>query len=363
LGRTIVELFPQLVPDPWRSENPFSPEVQECQKTLFDPRRSRADKVKALSLWLHDHQPCLFARKAASDNSLSFCLLTEHDIAKGDDHLRDTIQLHRKVWKDEALSGQKHGFIILLVSEKLAYAEPNSVLKEIALRLCELYLSEAAMDDILLDQLRLRVTDPQTGSRSLLKWDVGVNWFGAQGDGRWWHDHRIPGGVGLSMNSVGHMARTMVEQAILKNRELAERAKALQAEKLVRWALPTAMRTILTASRGERPGTCLAPRGNAPLPSGVSEEDRANILGKALKDFNEDHYGGYYHTDYTLPSEYFDAQSSRPENWQPLAFTYLHRQTDADYISAGLGDQEDYLGMALEQAVLESLGLSDTLDS
>ena len=32
-----------------------------------------------------------------------------------------------------------------------------------------------------------------------------IDFFAAAGDGRWWHDHRFPGGIGFTANSTGHM--------------------------------------------------------------------------------------------------------------------------------------------------------------
>jgi hypothetical protein len=34
-----------------------------------------------------------------------------------------------------------------------------------------------------------------------------VDFFACAGDGRWWHDHRFPGGIAYTANSTGHMMR------------------------------------------------------------------------------------------------------------------------------------------------------------
>ena len=54
------------------------------------------------------------------------------------------------------------------------------------------------------------------------EWLAGVNYFCAQGDRRWWHDHRIPGGMALSVNSVGHLAKAgKISEALASlNKEL-----------------------------------------------------------------------------------------------------------------------------------------------
>lgn len=142
---------------------------------------------------------------------LSYCVLAESDVAHGDEHVRAVIQADRQVWKRDALTGGKHGFVIVVTLPRLASAEPGVTLQRFALRLCELYLSRTGLNEIFHDELILRTT--LGPAPALRKWKVGVNYFSSQGDGRWWHDHRIPGGMALSMNSVGHMARNLAETA------------------------------------------------------------------------------------------------------------------------------------------------------
>lgn len=365
---SIRELVDALRPDPWRQANPFAAEVDDCHQILFDPSSSRVRQADALSTWLNTkpHQPCLFARHAANKGWLSFCIINENDIARGDEHIRAVIRDHRVAWKDGALDGGQHGFLILMISERIARAEPGPDLLALAQRLCQLYLSDDSQDEMLYDRLFLRIKPRDGQPAEIRKWTVGVNWFGAQADGRWWQDHRIPGGVGFSMNSVGHMARRLLEGAIDEDPDLARKAAATPAEKLVKWAVPLAMSTILTASKGSMPGTRLVPREEGILPDGLTEQRRAEVLGRMLSEYSENHYRGWYHTDVSIPSEYFDPAPERPEvEEKRLLFTYLHRRDDEDYESMGLGetatvlDRQDYEGMGLSESVLEAHGLSD----
>jgi hypothetical protein len=336
---TLDELLGTLPEDAWRRANPFSEQMADCHARLFDVTTSRQEKADALIQWLGSKaQPCLFGRMAAKKNWLSVCILTEGDFIKGDDHVRQIVQESRRTWKQEALSGKRHGFVILAVSRKLAFGEPGGVLKRIALRLCDLYLSQTGLNDIFHDSLDLRIE--QGASEKIRRWKVGVNFFAAQADGRWWHDHRIPGGMAFSMNSVGHMARKLVEEAIRVNPRLAERVARLPVEQLESWALPLAMRTIATASRGKIPGTWLIPREAASAGGSQTESERQKALND-LTPYNEDRYQGKYHTDQTIPAEYFDPSPDRPLGLvdHDLYFTYLHRASDPDYASMGLGQE------------------------
>jgi hypothetical protein len=339
----LLEALPE---DTWRQGRPFSEDLATPQTVLFDETGSRQEKAEALLAWLGSPaQPCLFGRMAARKGWLSVCVLTEADLARGDEYVREVIQEHRRTWKHEALSGKKHGFIIHVASRRLANAEPCPALQQFALRLCELYLSRSGVNEILHDRLALRIEREER--REYRAWQVGVNLFAAQGDGRWWHDHRIPGGLAFSMNSVGHMARKLAEAAARARPDLAERIARLAVEQLEAWALPLAMRTIDTASRGRIPGTWLVERSSETLGSPEQEARRQEVL-KILVEYDEDRYRGQYHTDETIPAGYFAPSADRPAGLvdRDLYFTYLHRTSDPDYESMGLG-----------QEILEALAL------
>src|SRR5206468_4659462 len=116
------------------------------------------------------------------------------------------IQEARLKWLQDARHGDKSGFVILIISEQIARALPDRTVAQIAQTISSLYLlRDIRFDYAHLDAIELELPG-RDGSR--WRWDVGVNYFCAQGDVRWWQDHRIPGGMALSMNSVGHMMRS-----------------------------------------------------------------------------------------------------------------------------------------------------------
>lgn len=109
-----------LKPDLWREKNPFSKDVEGCHQVILDVSTSRTEKAEALSRWLERYQPCLFGRMAAKQGRLSFCILTEPDFTKGDQHVREVIQDSRQIWQREGLTRKKHGFIILAASNEVS---------------------------------------------------------------------------------------------------------------------------------------------------------------------------------------------------------------------------------------------------
>jgi len=218
----IGDLIEDLPQDTGRERNAFSPDMRACHDVLFRAGSSRAEMEAALNNWLTSQQPCLFGRMDAKQHRLAYCLLTENDLERGDDHVRMRIQEDRDDWKRRGARGETHGFIILAISPRIARATVGSELQSLAMHLCSLYLGQGEPDRILLDDLILEV---QAGPvREYRAWRVGVNYFSSQGDGQWWRDHRIPGGMAFSMNSVGHMARTKAEAMLARNTGLAEGA-------------------------------------------------------------------------------------------------------------------------------------------
>lgn len=332
---SVSDLLGRLERDQWRDEHPFSPDVSACHEKLFRPGATRQEMAAAINDWLCENQPCAFGRMEAKQNRIGYCILTENDLEGSDQEIRQVVQQYRQVWKRTALVGATHGFLIAVVSRRIAMARPTTNLLALAHKICELYLGTSHPDKIHLDEVML--SDKELGEADGRKWKVGVNYFSAQGDGRWWEDHRIPGGLAFSMNSVGHMARTRVERIARKTDvDLSK----VPREQLVYWALPNAMKTIGPPRDGSKRGTWLAERGQCPEDrEPPSFEVRQRYFGE-LANFSENRYRGLYHTDQSIPSSYFDDGLWRREDLavrDDLYFTYLHSLADADYESMGVG--------------------------
>jgi len=341
----VAELFAKLVTDTWRTEVGFSQEVQAVHHSLFKTDVADSEGVHIINDWIQKWQPCLFGKIGAKLGLISYCVLNESDLSLPDDALLQKIQTSRTAWTKDAFEGKKSAFVILVVSPTIAGALPNEDMKELACRICSLYLLEDVEPDrIHLDEIFLEMPG---SSRTTWKWNTGVNYFCSQGDGRWWQDHRIPGGMAFSVNSVGHM----IKSGIL--------AKAMaQMEKLLgapgnQWvpskvdspedALQYAMLTIDSSSD--------AVSGRAtellPLPSNPAELPVPKCpvqLPKIIQEKNFCEYQGYYHTDYTLPSEYFLSNVERLENIPP-------RRLDFTYLIAKYADKPDLLRLVSGQQI------------
>jgi len=320
---TMRETLEQLEPDTWRETNPFEVSMRDANERLFACTRT-ADAEGVLNEWLASHQPCLFGRSAARQGLLSHCFLFESDLMNSDTHIREVIQGARTEWTRRGFNGEKNGFVISAISPRLAHARPGPALKAVAQRLCTLYLLEdVECDRVYLDDLFLQAPGE---NGHVWRWRAGVNYFAANGDGRWWHDHRMPGGIAFSVNSVGHMARSGAITKLLKNGAGAlgldpAQLPASPIDSLDK-ALLVAMQTIAGASETvSGRATTLRPLApEAPTARRCPAEFPAKLHG-----FDKCEYDGYYHTDYTIPTEYFDDVAERPSHirQRSLDFTYL----------------------------------------
>jgi hypothetical protein len=313
-----------------------------AHEKILNPDASEHDIIAVLAGWLQRYQPCLFGRIAAKLGFLNYCILTEADLRQTDEAIKNKIQLARLGWTRDAYEGKTSGFIILAVSAKLVFGLPSDDMKDFAKRLGVLYLeTEIETDQIYTDEIFL---EKPGRVRTTWRWPVGVNYFSAQGDKRWWQDHRIPGGMAFSMNSVGHMVKSGMLASSMKDLETVMGApeegwvegKIDSLEK----ALEMALRTIFMASdtvSGKATELLSLPADFRSLPV----QKCPVALPPFLKDKNFCEYKGWYHTDYTLPSVYFCPNVERPRELIPhiLDFTYLFHENieNPDYYTMGKG--------------------------
>jgi hypothetical protein len=297
-----------------RSRRPFSPDVEAVHSVLFNPRYDRQVKIKAYRAWLEKNQPCVFGKTAATNKNIYVCLLEEHEVLRmerGDADVEETLQDSRQVFKRLALEGQVSSFVILLTSKHLTTREPDGALKEICRRLMELYMQVPVPDDTFhteREYVYLRRPDNQ-----VLKFSTLPNIFCAQGDGRWWHDHRTPGGIMITSNALGHFM-----YARSKRTELDEATCAA--------ALEQAMRTIANAEVDPSKGRSRFP--HCPATFLVARQPADSTPLRPTSSFAEsspDHYGGYFHTDHLIPSVFFrkDRDPRMLQRYDDLGLRYI----------------------------------------
>jgi hypothetical protein len=300
--------------DRFRKTHPFSEDIESAHAILFNPRYDKWKKLKAYRKWIASGQPCLFGKAAAKTKSVFVCILEEYEILRmrrGDADLRETIQDHRQVWKRYALEGSFSSFMVLLLSKSVVNKEPGDRLKEICRRLLELYMEvERVDDDTIVPQREYLFL--RTGPAKFLKFATLPNVFCAQGDRRWWHDHRTPGGIMITSNALGHFELSRSHTIEITDKEKAH-------------GLENAMRTIKNAYGNEKKVKGLTHCPATRLVNRLPGEDTPIREGSDLREYSPSHYQGFFHTDHLVPSVFFSKERDQKElrSYDDLSFQYI----------------------------------------
>ncbi len=370
MPQSLREIYARLRRDPDRNAlGGFSQDLTDPHVVLHDRFIRDPERQAVIGDWLQgNHQPCLFGRLAAKRNGIDYCFLTVDDLLTSDDQIRQKIANARRVWKNRALRGEpRHGFLLAVSDEKVALAAPDETLRHFAHHLQTLagWIGRPDMNnnDIVDEWLYLK--NPKTGE--IVKFTFSVDFFATAGDKRWWHDHRIPGGMAFTANSLGHMVRHQEWYEERRDR--------------IEWALRTAMLTIASAAKDvpHGPATYLRDEKHGPLkPYSWTEATKPSDKEK-LKDKDCGSYGGYLHTDHAIRGEFFDPHEAPAHKEAPylMDFTYIFDPRSADHLPFMVGEpvteahveaelgrpadmrviDEGAVGMDLEEAPPSPLGI------
>ncbi len=332
---SIRELVSRLSGDRWRLSHPFSQDVLEANALLHNSAATDEEMAECMNLWCLRRQPCQFGRVAAKQRRIHFCCIVESALREwADDDIAEKIGEEKRLWKQRAAfdpGRAAHSFVLVVASPTVAYAAADKHLRAFSDRVLELAGWGATRrgarprNAISGDYLYLR----EPNGEGLLGYRFNLDYFACAGDGRWWHDHRAPGGIAFTANSTGHM--------------LAFRKTYLGRGDSQEWAARQAMLTIASAhgkedvSDGEEVGggraTWLRPLdadGEA-LARGVRcpfEKTPRSLEGK---DWTR--YEGWLHTDHAVREEFF-VERERPataERPYLMDFTYLYDEGEEDF--------------------------------
>jgi len=345
---SLFELHHRLRKDDLRDSKPLSEDLLKTGDLMLAPYAEDYEVVEALNHWCANRQPCQFGRVAARARQIFFCFLRESDIGEGDDAVREKIEAAKKQWKQRALRDTDrppHSFVLVCGTRRLERARPDENLRRFSSRLLELSgwtperRARRGQNAVTSDSLYLK--NPGTGDIHGFRFNI--DFFAAAGEGRWWHDHRFPGGIAFTANAAGHM-KCFMDWYGEPGRDHGH------------WALLQAMMTIAKAhpTRGEQAGGDKSERV-------AREEGRVTWLldlkhGKPVvdrlpcplptipkqfagKDWTK--YEGLLHTDHAVREEFFDGREvPLTEHDKPLMdFTYLYDDTQPDFVSFMAGER------------------------
>lgn len=339
-AESLLELHDRLREDMVRRSTPFSADMIEFSDLMHRPYAHDYEVAEALNHWCKTRQPCQFGRVAASLKRLYFCVLRERDLADGDEAILEKIAAERRQWKQRAvrdLENPPHSFILVFGSRRLEFAAPDDNLRRFASRLLELTgwkqerRARRGENSVTSDYLYLH--NPQTGAYHGYRFNV--DFFAAAGDGRWWHDHRFPGGIAFTANAAGHM-KCFMDWYEKPGRDHGG------------WAVTQAMMTIARAHRtkpagaGNRSEKAAREEGRVTWLLDLDAEGRSIVarlpcpLEKipaqlAGKDWTK--YEGLLHTDHAVREEFFDGRTEPLTAHKPplMDFTYLYDAAQPDF--------------------------------
>jgi hypothetical protein len=341
-AESLLTLCDRLREDPFRSDRPFTQDIEEAHRVIHHPFAYADEVAEALAEWCKKRQPCQFGKIAATRGQIHFCILRDRDLADGDQAVAETIAAEKRLWKQRAVSDRDrppHGFLLVLASPRVALAAPDDALRRLADRLLELSgwapkRRGRKADQISSDFLYLRHPTEATH----YGFQFNIDFFAAAGDGRWWHDHRIPGGIAFTANSTGHM-RSFLEWYRAPGVDHGD------------WALKQAMITIANAHPTALDGGGASARmtGGNPQEEGrvtwlldLDTEGRPVLadvpcplktVPPSLQGKDWTRYAGLLHTDHAVRPEFFADREEAITRAKPylLDLAYLHDRTQTEF--------------------------------
>jgi hypothetical protein len=326
--------------------------MQQATRLMLKPFVYDYEVAEVLRLWCMKRQPCQFGRVAANRGQIYFCVLRERDLANGDNAIKEKIATARRHWKQRAISDTQtppHSFTLVFATDRLMLAAPDENLRRFADRLLELAgwapqrRAKRGENPISSDFLYLQnpADDAYHG------FQFNIDFFAAAGDRRWWHDHRLPGGIGFTANSTGHM-KAFLDWYTEKGGDHGE------------WALKQAMITIAQA-HPTKGGAAKSPVDSDPRAEGrltwlrnLDAKGRPllahlacplNNPPKQLQGKDWTKYEGLIHTDHAVREEFFADREEPITGSAPHIqdLTYLFDRTQEDFVNftAGKSFTED----------------------
>ncbi|WP_142786391.1 hypothetical protein [Changchengzhania lutea] len=248
---------------------------------LISESEENEDIVTHLNRWMKKGQPCLFARYAAQKKLLDYCIINENEFLMLEESLlQEKIWKARRQWEIKTYLGKSMGFILYLKCDHLLKAEN---LIAISKKLASILLKkEVGLNAT--ELIKVYLKNPITKSK-IFCWDTPINYFSQKAYATWWDDRKIPQGIALSINAVGH--------SVFANLFTPKIAKD--------WSVKTI------------------------------------ALSKSCSHFNDvSMYKSNYHTDHTLPSCFFTKNNNLEKSYIfPITENYnlerYHRKPNTDW--------------------------------
>lgn len=339
---TTADLFAHLSGDAWRITHAFSDDLLQANALLHNTAATEEEMAECARLWCLRRQPCQFGRVAASEGRIHFCFLTEPAVSTwSDEEIAEKIAEEKQLWKQRAAFEPRrgaHSFVVVVASPRIALAAPDRHLRAFSDRILDLAAWEPdrrgarRKNTVTSDFLYLK----HPSNDSFYGFRFNADFFACAADGRWWHDHRFPGGIAFTANSTGHM--------------IAAREWYQGKDEGRAWALKQAMLTINNAMpTRETDSTEPSEQGKVTWLRSLDAKGEPMLkdIGCPLskvptmlegKDWTR--YEGVLHTDHAVREEFFLDREVAPTASKPylMDLTYLYDERQDDFIKFTRGE-------------------------
>jgi hypothetical protein len=338
---TVNELYACLKGDPWRKTHPLSNDLRDANELLHNDSAFPDEIAECLFNWCATQQPCQFGILAAREQRIHFCVLSDEAVARwSDEDIAAHIAADQRLWKQRAafdVARATHSFILVVNSPRVALAAPDENLKAFAGSILQLAgwsigrrRFARPINEVSSGFLYLR--NPK--DKCLYGFQFNLDFFACAGHDRWWHDHRFPGGIAFTANSLGHMRAYREWFGSLKGNG-------------IEWAVKQAMLTIDNAAKhkvvARDPSLQQDPDGRVTWLRPLSADGKPHVEDIACplttvpsrlqgKDWTK--YDGYLHTDHAVRDEFFQDRETPPTIERPyiMDFTYIYAENQSEFL-------------------------------
>ena len=280
----------------------FGKDIDNIHSFIFN--ETSKDKIEdLLRKWVSGNQPCVFGKLASKKiKGLDFHLsiVNSPQLYNDDGHLFDFLRNERVRFKERARRGEVSAHLIYFIHPQLAFARPSEELVDIQKYICSLHMPEyyPIKEDVIYTE-----SVPFQDKDGLKIYKAGVNVFYSSAHRTRNHDRRIPGGILISVNALGHFMRLAIEKGFYKDQEQAL----------------ADIRNMTIQSVG---------KGGYSHPEGISttwhSESNLDRFGCPVHTGNSSYYSGFYHTDVLIPGELTKDERllHEIENSDPMIFNW-----------------------------------------
>lgn len=306
-----IESILSQLPDLSQESKSYGEDLDLVNVALFGTVDKEVKKEIILG-WIKRKQPCMLGRLASTGKQgiqLSVFVVDDNDVALGQEHLKAYLQACRKEWKRACSKGESDAVLYFFNVRKLVDLPPSENLVDVFKLFSNLIFNEFAPvnTDVIYTEAAPLLLDGR-----LFLYKAGINFFHTTAHNTANHDRRVPGGVIISINSVGHYANNILRQGLVNDLdEAVMNIQRLAWQSIGNGGIGLGSKNSTSWHNIDPDNTCPCPM----KPSTVPEN------------FSTKKYAANYHTDILIPDlltrKITEIGDPSIEEWKWLTIEYF----------------------------------------